>query len=721
MRFLVGERKWDWEFTEPDFLEWFHREVEAGNLHAVTDAMNTLEKRHEPLVTQAFLELERKQPFRRDQTREEQERLPLSQLVARLADRCLPVLAEILIGAGVSFGDQDWPHRGLDYFETLGRSFAARGDVYLLGQCWLWRGRMYSRLRDFASDLPCFWQALRLFQDLYAHKDISETARTMAALGLSDVQQQMVTRCLFLEDYDDAILYNFRALSIRQRFEDHLRLGATLMNIGLCHRMKNHLDRGLLYYLRTVLSDLEVGRAIARGITCENLSSLALMLHEPQLARGFSEKALTFDSHRAGLLENHARVLIEQEEYENAKRFLQRIVDQRGHSAPQSHARAYEMLIRLCEKFGPAEQALHWRELFIDWLVRDAFLVAVEDEATCVMIRSRLEQVSPLDYRAHAILQFSLGDAQRSAAELDLALSSLSENADEQRQILLALRQRIQERDKLNRVAPKAPDTGLEQAAGKNALICRACESRFQPGERVDGKPSDSLCPECCKARQLEQLVHIPAGVATLHDGKSKSLPAFFMDKSPVTNRLFKIYHGVMRLNWEPSHWRQALFQHPDQPMTCVNLNDCEKFCSWRSRLTGRSYRLPTMADWYRAALGDDGRTYPWGNEPPDYTRAAYSLLIDTDAVPAPVGLFPDGASPFGVLDMAGNVAEWTSSLDEQSRPIYLGGSCGTDARSLNPKNLLVLSLYPADPECREYRQIGFRCVAEESNDELLR
>ena len=132
------------------------------------------------------------------------------------------------------------------------------------------------------------------------------------------------------------------------------------------------------------------------------------------------------------------------------------------------------------------------------------------------------------------------------------------------------------------------------------------------------------------------------------------------------------------------------------------------------SRLSGRTVRLPTVAEWLRAALGDDGRTYPWGDEPPDHTRAAYALTEDAGAIPAPVGLFPAGASPFGVLDMAGNVWEWTSA-DANGRPVYLGGSCGSERCYLNPRDLLHLKIWPPLADCREYMQVGFRCVAEEA------
>ena len=94
--------------------------------------------------------------------------------------------------------------------------------------------------------------------------------------------------------------------------------------------------------------------------------------------------------------------------------------------------------------------------------------------------------------------------------------------------------------------------------------------------------------------------------------------------------------------------------------MVRVSWYDARAYCDWLSAVTGKPYRLPTEAEWEKAARGTDGRAYPWGNEW-DPTRCNAKESGREDA--SPVGLHAHGASPYGLLDMAGNVWEWTSSL----------------------------------------------------------
>lgn len=165
--------------------------------------------------------------------------------------------------------------------------------------------------------------------------------------------------------------------------------------------------------------------------------------------------------------------------------------------------------------------------------------------------------------------------------------------------------------------------------------------------------------------------VFVPAG--TLHMGgldvyadddelpwHDVSISAYWMDQTEVTNGMYGlcVQAGICRPPQKPSSAkRPAYFGSPefqDYPVVQITWGDAQAYCAWAGR------RLPTEAEWERAARGDDQRTYPWGDEPPSARFANFNALIrDTSRV----GSYPAGASPYGALDMAGNVWEWVSDL----------------------------------------------------------
>ena len=132
------------------------------------------------------------------------------------------------------------------------------------------------------------------------------------------------------------------------------------------------------------------------------------------------------------------------------------------------------------------------------------------------------------------------------------------------------------------------------------------------------------------------------------------TLGTYRIGRTPVTNAQYKVFVGATG-SQAPGHWSNGGIPRgkEDHPVISVSLQDAQAFCQWAGA------RLPTEAEWEKAARGTDGRIYPWGNEAPDKDRCNFNMNVkDT----TPVGRYLVGASPYGVLDMAGNVWEWTSS-----------------------------------------------------------
>jgi serine/threonine-protein kinase len=139
------------------------------------------------------------------------------------------------------------------------------------------------------------------------------------------------------------------------------------------------------------------------------------------------------------------------------------------------------------------------------------------------------------------------------------------------------------------------------------------------------------------------------------------TLPEYWIGKTEVTNAQYATFVSATGQR-APSHWPGGHIPagKDNHPVAYVSWDDAVAFCAWASRATGRVVRLPSEAEWEKAARGTDARLYPWGNAAPDAQRANFGMSVkDT----TPVGQYPAGVSPYGALDMTGNVWEWTNSL----------------------------------------------------------
>jgi formylglycine-generating enzyme required for sulfatase activity len=159
-------------------------------------------------------------------------------------------------------------------------------------------------------------------------------------------------------------------------------------------------------------------------------------------------------------------------------------------------------------------------------------------------------------------------------------------------------------------------------------------------------------------AKDGTHLIRIPAGEFWMgsDDGPENERPRhrvhldeFYIARHPVTNAQYAKFIKETG-HREPYYWNEKRFNQPNQPVVAVSWHDALAYCEWAG------LRLPTERQWEKAARGTDGRKWPWGDEPPDERRCNFGTQVGATTE---VGSYPDGASPYGCQDMAGNVWEW--------------------------------------------------------------
>lgn len=138
-------------------------------------------------------------------------------------------------------------------------------------------------------------------------------------------------------------------------------------------------------------------------------------------------------------------------------------------------------------------------------------------------------------------------------------------------------------------------------------------------------------------------------------------IDGFYLGIYPVTNRQYQYFVSDAGID-PPSHWpgRQAPAGKEDHPVTNVTFVEAYQYCIWLRSNTGLPFRLPTEAEWERAARGEEEWAYPWG---PQFELGKSNTSEARIRGTTPVTQYPSGASPFGIMDMVGNIWEWTSSL----------------------------------------------------------
>jgi formylglycine-generating enzyme required for sulfatase activity len=225
----------------------------------------------------------------------------------------------------------------------------------------------------------------------------------------------------------------------------------------------------------------------------------------------------------------------------------------------------------------------------------------------------------------------------------------------------------------------------------------------------------------------------VPGGKVTLIDatsyggtsGGDYQVPDFAIGKYFITNSQYKKFidhpNGFYNIEWwkyspEGALWRRdhrnpkpPAFPGADLPATRVSWFDSMAFCRWLSAELKETVRLPTEMEWQRAAVGDTGWNYPWGNEL-DETRGNYAKHVGQTS---PVGSYPAGQSPFGVMDMMGNLWQWCLTIwgSDSSDPggyVYRttrGGAWNVS----NPEYLRAIDRGAGQPPRGRLNDAGFR------------
>ncbi len=276
------------------------------------------------------------------------------------------------------------------------------------------------------------------------------------------------------------------------------------------------------------------------------------------------------------------------------------------------------------------------------------------------------------------------------------------------------------------------------------SFVFLAPDGWAEDAKRKPGTAEPAPAKVVTASEQVREMVSVPGGPFLMgcsesvdtecvdyeRPGRTVEVGAFSIDKTEVTVAAYARCHSAGQCSStglglpffdgqdqpefvEFCNWQKA--GRDNHPINCLNWNQALAFCKWAGK------RLPSEAEWEKAARGTDGRKYPWGNAaygsggrvanvadetakrryPQWTTTAGYD---DGFVGTADVGMFPAGASPSGALDMIGNVFEWTADSFELGRAVR-GGSW-----DVGPQGARASSRSWVDPANRN-ATVGFRCA----------
>jgi sulfatase modifying factor 1 len=221
-------------------------------------------------------------------------------------------------------------------------------------------------------------------------------------------------------------------------------------------------------------------------------------------------------------------------------------------------------------------------------------------------------------------------------------------------------------------------DAGLSQLANILELYVMPPEPVRAPRQASERIPApEAISPTIVERREPvePELILIPAGKFLMGSDPKKDkfsnkdewprhtlfLPNYYLAKTQVTNAQYAAFVSATDYK-RPGHWKgwKPPKGKDDHPVVYVTWYDAVAYCNWLAQVTGKAYRLPSEAEWEKGARGTDGWIYPWGNQ---WDLKRCNSREDGPGDTTPVGAYPEGTSPYGLQDMAGNVWEWCRSL----------------------------------------------------------
>ena len=236
--------------------------------------------------------------------------------------------------------------------------------------------------------------------------------------------------------------------------------------------------------------------------------------------------------------------------------------------------------------------------------------------------------------------------------------------------------------------------------------------------QTIDGRPPfETQKSSVPTSAPIPKEVLIPAGDFLMGVIKGKENPvhtvyldAFYIDALEVTNAEYRAFMEATNRN-APSYWQDPKYNADKQPVVGVTYEDAQAYCQWRNK------RLPTEAEWERAARGPHSRLFPWGDR---FDKERTNTRESKHRQPLPVGSYPKGMSLEGVYDMSGNVWEWCQDWFDKN--YYLQTATKNPTGPETGKKRVIrgggwtaphtdMGLRRGEKPNKTYPSLGFRCA----------